>query len=199
MSLPTSTEAENSIKATTPSVVISYDRAINYAFQQNAIPVIKELRFQNDASPRKDMVIWVSTEPAFASPVEIRLQSIAAKGEYRVTPLELKLSHDFLFALNEKLAGWLKVEVVAGETVICTRTEPICRLRSASSSRLFRLSHRPGRRGSLGPRPLPARGGMRRRYLPSGRNRPRPGQAASNDPGGARLEAAPDLVHRLVA
>jgi hypothetical protein len=70
-------------------------------------------------------VIRVSTEPAFASPVEIRLQAIAAQGEYRVAPLELKLSHDVLFALNEKLAGWLKVEVVAGETVICTRTEPI--------------------------------------------------------------------------
>ena len=106
-------------------ISISYDRAINYAFQQNAIPVIKELKFQNDASPRRDLVIRVSTEPAFASLVEIRLQSIAAQGEYRVSPLELKLSHDFLFALNEKLAGWLKVEVVAGETVICSRTEPV--------------------------------------------------------------------------
>jgi very-short-patch-repair endonuclease len=107
------------------SLAVSFDPAINYAFQQNAIPVVKELRFQNDDVARKDLIIRVTTEPAFAAPVEIRLQGIDANGEYRVAPLDLKLSHDFLAGLNEKVSGWLKIEVIEGETVLCSRTDSI--------------------------------------------------------------------------
>lgn len=114
---------ETSIASLT--VAVSYDSAINFAFQQNAIPVVKELRFQNNDVARKDLVIRVSTEPAFAAPVEIRIQAIDAKGEFRVSPLDLKLSPGFLSELNEKVAGWLKLEVVAGDTVLCARTEPV--------------------------------------------------------------------------
>lgn len=104
---------------------LTFDPAINYAFQQNAIPVVKELRFQNDDVARKDLTIRVTTEPAFATPFEVRLQSIEASGEFRVAPLDLKLSHDFLAGLNEKVSGWLKIEVVEGEAVICSRSDPI--------------------------------------------------------------------------
>lgn len=81
------------------SLAITHDCAINYAFQQNAIPVVKELRFQNDDVARKELVIRVSTEPAFAAPVEIRIQAIEPKGEFRASPLDLKLSHDLLAGL----------------------------------------------------------------------------------------------------
>jgi very-short-patch-repair endonuclease len=108
-----------------PVLSLSYDHAINYAFQQNAIPVVKELRLQNDGTARKDLVLRVTTEPAFAAPVEVRLQGIEADGEFRVAPLDLKLSHDFLAGLNEKVAGWLKVELVEGGETVQSITEPI--------------------------------------------------------------------------
>lgn len=107
------------------SLAISFDPAINYAFQQNAIPVVKELKFQNDDVARKDLVIRVSSEPTFAEPTEIRIQAIEAKGEFRVSPLDLKLSPGFLAELNEKVTGWLKIEVVEGDTVLCSRTESV--------------------------------------------------------------------------
>jgi len=106
-------------------ISLVYDQAINYAFQQNAIPVVKELRFCNDATPRKNLIIRITTEPAFAEPVELRLQGIDAGGEFRVAPLDLKLSPDFLVKLNEKVSGWLKVEVVEGDSIICSKTEPV--------------------------------------------------------------------------
>src|SRR5258708_7731433 len=84
------------------AVSVSYDHAINYAFQQNAIPVVKELRLQNDTTLRRNLAIRVTTEPAFAEPVEVRLQSLDAGGEFRVAPLDLKFSHDFLAGLNER-------------------------------------------------------------------------------------------------
>lgn len=111
--------------ATTVSLTVSFDPAINYAFQQNAIPVVKELRFQNDGVARKDLVIRVTTEPAFAASAEIRVQAVEANGEFRVSPLDLKLSPGFLSELNEKIAGWLKVEIVEGDTVLCARTEAV--------------------------------------------------------------------------
>lgn len=125
MSDPDLTTGLEETEPPVPVLTLSYDHSINYAFQQNAIPVVKELHFKNDATARKDLVIRVTTEPAFAAPVEIRLQSIDAEGEFRMAPLDLKLSHDFLAGLNERVSGWLKAEVIDGETVVVSVTEPI--------------------------------------------------------------------------
>lgn len=111
--------------ASVPSLAVAHDSALNYAFHQNAIPVIKELRFQNDAVARKDLLLRISTEPAFAATEEIRVQAIEPHGEFRVSPLDLKLSHDFLAGLNEKITGWLKVEVIADDLILCSRTESV--------------------------------------------------------------------------
>jgi very-short-patch-repair endonuclease len=126
MNTPPAESGASSVTAhISPALVVAHDLAINYAFQQNAIPVVKELRFQNDGVARKDLVIRVSTEPEFAAPAEIHVQSVDANGEFHVSPLDLKLSPGFLSALNEKVAGWLKVEVVEGDEVICRRTEAV--------------------------------------------------------------------------
>jgi len=108
-----------------PAVSVLADSSINYAFQQNAIPIIKELRFLNDDTARKDISIRISTEPAFAASTEIRVQAIEPNGEFRDSPINLKLSHDFLAELTEKVVGWLKVEVVEGDTMLCSRTESV--------------------------------------------------------------------------
>lgn len=108
-----------------PRLSLIYDHSINYAFQQNSIPVLKELRLKNNGVFRKDLVLRVTTEPAFAPTAEIRLQSINPAGEFQVSPLDLKLSHDFLAELNEKVSGWLKVDMLEGGEVVQSITEPI--------------------------------------------------------------------------
>ncbi len=122
------TEKQPDAHDPTLTLTASCDRAINHAFQQNAIPVVKELRLQNGATPRKDLVIRITTEPAFATPVELRLQSLDAGGGFRVAPLDLDLGHDFLAGLNEKVSGWLKIEVLEGDAVVASRSEPIALL-----------------------------------------------------------------------
>lgn len=52
------TPAESS--AVSISLAVSFDPAINYAFQQNAIPVFKELRSQRDAIGRNGLFIRIS-------------------------------------------------------------------------------------------------------------------------------------------
>ncbi|MEI6076203.1 MAG: DUF4011 domain-containing protein [Verrucomicrobiota bacterium] len=106
-------------------ISLVYDKAINYAFQQNAIPVIKEFKFCNDGTARKNLRIKLTTEPAFAEPVEILLQGIAPQGEYRAAPLELKLRPNFLSELGEKISGLFKCAVVDGDEVICSLAEPV--------------------------------------------------------------------------
>ena len=106
-------------------VSLVYDKAINYAFQQNAIPVIKELKFCNDETARKNLRIKLTTEPAFAEPVEILLQGIVPRGEYRAAPLELKLSPNFLSELGEKISGLFKCEVLDGDAVVCSLAESV--------------------------------------------------------------------------
>jgi very-short-patch-repair endonuclease len=118
-------EVTDAIGVKASTIELTYDKAINYAFQQNAIPIIRELRYQNDASPRRDVVVRVSTEPAFAPPIEVRVQAIEPDQEIRLAPIELKLSHDYLAQLNERVSGWLKVEVQQGENIVCSVTEPI--------------------------------------------------------------------------
>lgn len=111
-----------------PSIALTHDSSVNYAFQQNAIPVIKELLFQNDGVDRRDLVIRLTTEPAFAEPIDVRLQAIQAGAEFRVGPLDLKLSHDFLAGLNERVSGWLKAEVIEGESPVCSCSQAIALL-----------------------------------------------------------------------
>src|SRR6185437_5090595 len=107
------------------NIELTFDHAINYAFQQNTIPIVKEMRIRNDVAPRQNLLIRIVTEPLFAEPIELRLQGIEPGSEYRVAPLELKLSHDFLAGLNEKVSGWLKVEVVEAGATVWSRTEAI--------------------------------------------------------------------------
>ncbi len=110
------------------SVRLTYDRSINFAFQQNAIPVVREIQFENDAISRKDLLVRISTEPAFAQPAELRLQAIAADEVYRASAIDLKLSPDFLSAIDERVAGWLKVEVLHAGDPLCSVTEPVALL-----------------------------------------------------------------------
>ncbi|HEY4415867.1 MAG TPA: DUF4011 domain-containing protein, partial [Verrucomicrobiae bacterium] len=108
-----------------PSIAVTFDKAINYAFQQNSIPVIKELIFCNDETAKKNLSIRITTEPLFAEEILIHLQSLEPLKEFRVSPVDLKLSHDFLAGLNEKISGWLKLEVFEGDSAICSCREGI--------------------------------------------------------------------------
>ena len=61
----------------TISVVLEYDRTVNYAMQQNDVPVVKALRILNGTEDTlRDLNIRITTEPAFAASWESRITSI---------------------------------------------------------------------------------------------------------------------------
>jgi very-short-patch-repair endonuclease len=113
------------MKCDSPQIGLSFDRAINYAFQQNAIPLVRELLFENDSTKRENLLLRITTEPAFTEKFELHIQRVDPDTEFRLAPVDLKLSHDFLASLKEKVTGYLKVELCESESTVCSRTEPV--------------------------------------------------------------------------
>lgn len=93
-----------------PHLTLIYDHSINYAFQQNAIPVVKELRLQNNGVARKNLVLRLTTEPAFAPSAEIRLQSIEPAGEFQGLAAESESEIESRFPRRTERKGCRMVE-----------------------------------------------------------------------------------------
>lgn len=108
-----------------PCLAMTFDRSVNYAFQQNAIPFVKELRLRNNGVSRRDVLLRLNAEPSFAEPAEIRLQALEGGGEFRLAPVEMQLSHNFLAELNERVSGFIRLEMLEGEQLVQTLLEPV--------------------------------------------------------------------------
>ncbi|WP_298268540.1 DUF4011 domain-containing protein [Geobacter sp.] len=110
----------------TISVDLDYDRTVNYAMQQNDVPVVKALRIRNgtDAALR-DLNVRITTEPAFAASWEGRVTAVNPGETFNLGVIDLPLSHDFLARLTERVAGSLLVEVSQDNAVLSTSSQRI--------------------------------------------------------------------------
>ncbi len=89
------------------------DRTVNYAMQQNDVPVIKMLRINNaSADPMRDLCVRITAEPAFAAVKELPLTAIGAGETYSLGSVDLQLSHDYLATLTERVVGALHIELL---------------------------------------------------------------------------------------
>ncbi len=110
-------------------ISLTCDPRINFAFQQNAIPVVREIRVANEGPDAvRDVVVHVTTEPAFALPLELHVQEIGAGGEFRANPVELVLNPTLLHGLVERMNGLLRVDVITDGTTIASHTAEIALL-----------------------------------------------------------------------
>ena len=110
----------------TVSVDLDYDRTVNYAMQQNDVPVVKALRILNGTDGAlRDLLVRITTEPAFAASWEGRVTAINPGETFNLGVVDLPLSHDFLARLTERVAGSLLVEVLQGDAVVSTSSQRI--------------------------------------------------------------------------
>lgn len=110
----------------TVSVDLDYDRTVNYAMQQNDVPVVKALRILNETDGAlRDLLVRITTEPAFAASWETRVTAINPGETFNLGFVDLPLSHDFLAGLTERVAGSLLVEVLQDNAVLSTSTQRI--------------------------------------------------------------------------
>ncbi|WP_274362793.1 DUF3320 domain-containing protein [Paenibacillus thermotolerans] len=103
-----------------------YIRTINYAMQQNYVPVIRRLRLTNNGSEDLHGVTAVITaEPAFAREWRKTADTLPAGQTVDLGVVDLKLEGAFLAELTERLAGSLTVTVYCDEEVIERQDLPV--------------------------------------------------------------------------
>ncbi len=108
------------------SIAFDYDRSVNYAMQQNDVPVIKALQVTNDTQEQlRDLQIRITAEPAFALPWEGRIAAVNAGETFNFGVVDLPLSHDYLGSLTERVVGSLHAEVLQDGVSIAHLTQPI--------------------------------------------------------------------------
>ena len=100
-------------------IELDLDPTVNFAMQQNDVPVVKTVRLRNEgAEELRELVVHVWGEPAFMLPWSGRVAAIAPGGTYNIELPAIELSAAFLLELTERLAGTVHAEVVLdGQTV----------------------------------------------------------------------------------
>jgi very-short-patch-repair endonuclease len=105
---------------------LQHERTVNYALQQNHVPIIKRLRLTNAGETTLPQVtVTVTASPDFALPWTTTIATLPAGETVDLGVVDLHLSAPFLAGLTERLAGTLTVTVVDGETLLATTHSPI--------------------------------------------------------------------------
>jgi very-short-patch-repair endonuclease len=96
-----------------------HDPTVNFAMQQNHVPVVKRLRITN--SSNFDLVnfkVQITAEPEFASVWEMSVASIHAGQTVDLGIIDLQLSPVFLAGLAERIEGRLFVNIFKDESPV---------------------------------------------------------------------------------
>lgn len=91
-----------------------HDPTVNYALQQNDVPIVKQLRLTNSGNEcLKDLLVHIQVEPGFAHPWEGRVTSLESGASYAFGHVPLQLSPTFLAELTERVTGTITISVSA--------------------------------------------------------------------------------------
>ena len=105
---------------------VELDRKINYALQQNDVPVIKSLHVTNISDQLlKDVTLTITTDPDFADSWSTHLLQLGAGDTFNFQTIDLQLSPQFLGNLTERMHGALYFTVKSSETLILETSEPV--------------------------------------------------------------------------
>lgn len=107
------------------SIELLHDSAVNYAMQQNAVPVVRRLRLTNAGDEDlADLTVEVASEPAFAETWRTLVALLRAGETLDLGAVDLRLSGTYLAGLNERVSGALTVTVQQAETEVCREVFP---------------------------------------------------------------------------
>lgn len=119
-------ESCGEVAVNTVLLMVELDHTVNYAMQQNDVPVIKALRITNNsAEPLQDVKVMIEAEPEYATAWESRIGSIKAGETYNLGVVDLVLSHDFLASLTERVSGALNVSILQQDVRLASASKRI--------------------------------------------------------------------------
>ena len=100
-------------------ISLNYLPVINFAMQQNHVPVIREIVIGNNSDDVvRNVEISVCFEPEFALEYKTLVEEIAPGAEVKLQVVPIAVSTEFLAGLTERISGNIKVLARSGEGVL---------------------------------------------------------------------------------
>ncbi len=108
------------------TVTGSVNRAVNFAMQQNYVPVIRSLIVNNESEEKlQNLVLKITFEPEFAREYSYTITEVGAGKAVEISPVRLQLSTEFLFSLTEKMVGTVRICLYEGEHLLQEQVQEI--------------------------------------------------------------------------
>lgn len=99
---------------------------VNFAMQQNHVPVIREITLKNTGKDDlREVCVNISFEPDFASPYQLRIESIPSGAVERISAVSVQLSITFLSQLTERILGHIHMKVSAEAQLLFSKSYEI--------------------------------------------------------------------------
>ena len=99
---------------------------LNFACHQSAFAFLRELRIENNSTERlEDVLVTLSSNPAFLKPKSWTLDRIAPAGIRPITNRDIELDGAFLLELTDSLSGHAKITVEQNRAIIADHTTPV--------------------------------------------------------------------------
>lgn len=110
--------------------IISFDgnltSKINFAMQQNYVPVFRNIIMTNNSDAELSGVkVRVSFEPGFAAVFESPEMTLMPGVPVEISPVNIVMKPDFLFGLTERIVGSVIVEAVRGEEILASEVKSV--------------------------------------------------------------------------
>lgn len=107
----------------------SYSETVNYAMQQNHVPVVKGIVLTNKSEEEiRGITVKLTSEPQFAYEWKKTYDVLPAGQSIDLGTIDLQMSSSFLGDLSERITGTLTLEVWQGESELLQERAPISAL-----------------------------------------------------------------------
>ncbi len=101
-------------------------KQINFAMQQNYVPVFRNLTLTNIENEEiTNVKLRIRFEPEFAKPFESLPTDLAPSRPAEITPVNIVIDPEYLFSLTEKMVGSVTLEAVKDGEVIASQVNTI--------------------------------------------------------------------------
>ena len=103
-------------------ISLSYIPVINFALQQNNVPVIREIILRNTSQEKIDNIdLTVRFEPEFALEYSQHFDSIAPGKIARISVVPISVSTEFLASLTERIKGTVSLAARSGDELLAEK------------------------------------------------------------------------------
>jgi hypothetical protein len=111
---------------TRPEVEFIFSPVINFAMQQNHVPVIRKLALKNNSDRTwQNLSLEIKPEPDFAVTWTHKIESLQSNETIDLTAINVKVSAKYLSEQTERVAGTLTLKISEDEAVLYKESHDI--------------------------------------------------------------------------